>query len=133
MTTRDRTTYVTRPPVLRRAAATGEFPFHRPASVGDVDQLARQALEATLVHAVPLPPIDSLPDAVRRPAPTVHGAEAKPARRPFFYRGQRRKAGPPREAPLWPLLVLPLAGNVLVLLAQVALLAVAIRVSGAVL
>lgn len=133
--TRDMSTYRTRPPVLRRSDATGEFPFYQPQTIGNVDEQARRALEATLVHQFPLPPIDSLPEAVRRPAPTTHRAaqpEPDPVRPPG-YRGTRRMVAPPPATPSWPWLVLPLVGALLMVLTQVALLQVAIRVSGAVL
>jgi len=96
-------TCLTQRPALRRADASGEFPFYQPQTIGDVDVMARAALEATLVHAFPLPPLDSLPEAVRRPAASLHRAEVPPPRRrPLFYRGLRRMVEPPRTAsPRW--------------------------------
>lgn len=121
---------------VRRSDVSGEFPLYQPQTIGDVDQLARQALEATLVHAFPLPPLASLPEEVRRPAPSVHRAappEPKPEKRPRGYRGTRRMVVPPPRDPSWPWLVLPIAAAVLMVTVQVALLQVAIHVSGAVL
>ncbi len=97
-------TYLTQRPNLRRPDASGEFPLYRPASFGDVDRMARAALEATLVLPTPTPPLDSLPDAVRRPAPSVHAAEPLYPPRPPGYRGARRMVEPkaPRAAvPGW--------------------------------
>lgn len=139
---------------LRRPDASGEFPLYQPQSIGDVDELARLALGATLVHELPLPPIDSLPHAVRWPAPTTHRAEedrlaaeddgrlaeeepVTPAAvlpqpvRPPGYRGDHRMVEP--DDLLLPLLALGVVGSLLMIVVQVALLQVAIRVSGAVL
>jgi len=57
----------------------------------------------------------------------------QPSERPPGYRGTRRLVEPSREVPSWPWLLVPVVGHVLLVLAQVALLQVAIRVSGAVL
>lgn len=56
-----------------------------------------------------------------------------PRRRPLFYRRRHQMVEPPPAMPSWPWLALPLIGAGLLLAAHVALLQVAIRVSGAVL
>jgi hypothetical protein len=61
------------------------------------------------------------------PQPYAGEPEKHETAKPFMGRGRRRAER------LWPLLVLPLVGHVLMVLAQVALLQVAIRVSGEVL
>ena len=86
--TRDLSTYRTRPPVLRRSDASGEFPFYQPDTIGDVDELARLALGATLVlpinaepapprHAVPTVYMPALPDTVWAEAARMRAAEAE--------------------------------------------------------
>lgn len=52
---------------LRRPDASGEFPFYQPQTIGDVDELARLALGATLVL-----PINAEPPPPRHAVPTVY-------------------------------------------------------------
>jgi len=95
--------------------------------------------------------LDPVPDTVWAEAARLRAADAEtqpvidlaavmpqpskvppPRRRPLFYRRRHEMVEPPRDL-LVPLLALGVAGGLLMIAVQVALLQVAIRVSGAVL
>ncbi len=145
---------------LRRPDASGEFRLYQPRTIGDVDELARLALGATLVlpvNAEPAPPRHAVP-TVYMPAPeqaevfdpfagwSAHEVETQPVidlaavmpqpepevRKPLFGRGTHRP--PPRVALSPGAWMLTGAGLLVLVVAVVAAVSVvAIRVSGAVL
>lgn len=124
---------------VRRSDVSGEFPLYQPQTIGDVDQLARQVLEATLVHAFPLPPLDSLPEEVRRPAPSVHPGTLPVLELPYppkppGYLGVHRHPDdvpppvkPRKAVPGWLSAVLSFAGGVV---GGVAVVVVAVFLAG---
>lgn len=99
-------TYLTQRPALRRADASGEFPFYQPSGTVTIDgqsipiadtgalvgvaELARLAAGETLVL-----PLDAPPSVPRHAAPTVYQPAISEVRKPFMGRGSRRKADPP--------------------------------------